>query len=494
MTAPELTARRRRRVTGVALVLVAALVGAIAVVTLAGGHRTTTLTAVFADSSPLVAGNKVQMNGAEVGKITAIRLVNGQARVEMTVDRSVYPLHADASARIEPVSLLGERFVALKQGTPAAPVLPEPTVIAVEHTSAAVDLDQLLNTLDDPTSTALAAMVTTLGEGLGGPNGGQGDKVAQALRGLEPTLRQVDELSRLLDRQNQVLDHLVVSSQRNATAFAQPLDSLVDGANRTLGAVAANRQATDATLAELPSTLASARRTLGHLGDAADNGAGMLRDIRPVTDDLVDVSRELHDFADAANPALESLPDALHRLDVLLDEARPVVRDLRSVAADLRSVSGSVHDLGHQVLKHRPGQASQLENLMTGVADWAMATSGYDGLSHYFRAVLVMSPSSNLNTVAGGLPALTPAPPFNPVPKDPSGQSGRPGTPRLPFLPGGPNPDAPDAGGSAEPKGDPNSATGLSQEQESNLFDQLLGPGTGKPGAAKPGTGRQGGN
>jgi len=29
----------------------------------------------------------------------------------------VLPLHADASAQIQPVSLLGERFVALKPGT-----------------------------------------------------------------------------------------------------------------------------------------------------------------------------------------------------------------------------------------------------------------------------------------------------------------------------------------------------------------------------------------
>ena len=471
MSAPGIVSRRRRWVSGSALVLAAALAGALVVVALAGSDRTT-LTAVFVDSSPLVPGNKVQMNGAEVGKITSISLVGGKARVRMDVDRSVFPLHTDASARIEPVSLLGERFVALKQGSAAAPVLPEPATITAEHTGAAVDLDQLLDTLDDPTSAALAAMVTTLGQGLGGPQGGQGDKVARALRGLEPTLRQVDQLSALLDRQNAVLDHLVVASQRNATAFAQPLDSLVDGAQRALGTVAANREATDRALGELPGTLASASRTLAHLGDAADNGTAVLRDVRPMTDNLVDVSRELHEFADAANPALASLPGPLHRLDAMLDEARPVVDDLRPTAADLHSIGGSVHDLGRQVLTHRPGQASQLENLMTGVADWAMATSGYDGLSHYFRAVLEMSPSASLNTAAGALPPLTPNPPFNPVPDDPRGRSGPPGTPRLPSLPGGPNPDAPDTGGGA----DPNGATGLTDQQENNLFDQLLGP------------------
>jgi len=482
VTTQRVPVRARWRHTGLiaaAVVLVAALVGWFAVARLTDGSRVV-VTAVFADSSPLVPGNKVQLNGVEVGTISSIRLVDGRSQVRMSLDRSVLPMHTDASARIQPVSLLGERFIALGQGSASAPVLPEPAVIPVARTSSSVDLDQLLNTLDDPTSTALAAMVTTFGEGIAG----QGGNVAQTLRALAPTLRQTDQLSTLLDQQNALLEHLIVAAQRNATAFAGPLDSLVDGAQQSLGTVAANRKAMNDALLALPGTLASARRTLARLGDTADNTTDVLSGIRPATDNLVDISKELHEFADAADPALGSLPPVLRKLDDMLERARPVVDELEPAAGDLSSVSESVRTLRDQLLTHAPGVPSELENVMTGAANWAMATSGYDGLSHYFRAVVTLMPSTGANTALGLLPPIGKQNPVNPVPKNPNGPDVSHGAP-LPYLPSLPNPDGPDNSSYSAPAGssngsskaDPNSASGLNPKQESDMFEQLLGGG-----------------
>jgi phospholipid/cholesterol/gamma-HCH transport system substrate-binding protein len=429
--------------------------------------------AAFADASPLVAGNKVQMHGVEVGVIGAVNLVGRNADVVMTVDRSVLPLHSDASAKIEPVSLLGERFVALEQGSPAAPEMAQPYQIPLARTGSSVDLDQLLNTFDDPTSTALAAMVTTLGEGVSG----QGVVAAQALRQLAPTLHHADQLTALLDQQNALIDHLVVSAQRTTSAAAGPMDPLVDSAEQVLHAVSDNRAAVDGSLSELPGTLSSFRQTLGALGTTADNTTQVLAGVRPLTDRLVDVSRELHDFSDAARPALEPLPDVLHRVDSLLDEARPLVHDLHPAAGDLNSVAGSLRTLGQQVFTHPAGVPSQLEDVMTGAADWAMGTAGHDGVSHYFRGLAVVTPSPLLHAGTGVAPPLTKQPLFNPIPKDPNGRSGYPGTAPLPMMPALPNPDG--ANNQTHPvhRQDPTSASGLTQKQESDMFDQLLGGG-----------------
>jgi phospholipid/cholesterol/gamma-HCH transport system substrate-binding protein len=356
-------------------------------------------------------------------------------------------------------------------------VLAEP--FTIERTSNAVDLDQLLNTLDDPTSTALAAMVTTLGEGLQG----NGDTVAGALKGMAPTFQRVDQVSALLDQQNKVVDHLVVQLQRNLDQFAPPIDSLVDAANQTVGAVAASRQGLNDSLVEFPSTLISARQALGQLATTADNTTPVLRDIRPVTGNLKQVSHELKDFSDAASPALDSLPEVLHRVDKLLDEARPVVNDLKPAASDLSSVSDSVGTIGHQLTKHKNGQASQLENLMSGVANWAMSTSSYDGLSHYFRAYLYISPTSGGKMIAGGLPAIGPHKPFDPLPKDPRGgqdPSGHSG--RLPYVPGlypQPTPDVSTGRGEAtdQRQGFGDKPSPLTPSQEGGMFDSLLGGG-----------------
>ncbi|GAA5156616.1 hypothetical protein GCM10023321_32700 [Pseudonocardia eucalypti] len=473
------TSLGRRLVVVLGVLVVAALVAWFAFSTF-GGNKNPTLTATFTDSSPLVVGNRVQMNGAQIGTITAINLVDGKSQVTMEVERSIFPLHTDASAKIEPVSLLGERFIALNKGTPSAPVMPEPATITLEHTSAAVDLDQLLNTLDKPTSTALAAMVSTLGQGLEG----NGDTTAKALRGLEPTFRSVDDISALLDKHNALLDHFIVQVQRNLDHFAPPIDPLVDSANRTLGAVAANRQALNDTLVEAPSTLSSARGTLNELSGTADHAGDVLRDIRPITDNLEDVSEELHDFSHAAEPALDAVPEVMDRLNTMLDDGRPVVDDLVEAARALAQVSDSVGTIGHQVMKHKPGEAGQLENLMTTVGNWAMATADYDGIGHHFRAILNFEPNELARIGAGGLPSTGRDAPFNPVRQDPSGTYGQKATPGLPGIPGlapitpdtQPKSDAPPDYTPPKNK-DSGGASGLTPRQEGNMFESLLGGG-----------------
>lgn len=466
--------RHRTRAVVTTLLAAVAVVGGTLVVTGDDPARTT-VSALFADASPLVPGNKVQLHGVEVGTIREVLLEDGRARVVMDVDRSALPMHTDATAKIMPVSLLGERFVQLDRGSDAAPLSGTGDPIPVERTSSAVDLDQLLDTLDDPTSASLAALVTTLGEGVAG----QGDNVAGTLAALEPAMRDTGRLAGILDEQNALIDHLVVQTERNVSAAAPPLDGLVDATRRTLDTVASRRAVLDQAVAELPDTLTSAERTLGALAGTADTTRENLASLRPLTDDLVGTSRELRSFSDAARPALESLPDLLDRTNAMLDQARPVVDDLGPAARDLRSVSGSVRPIADEMLRHRPGVASHLENLMTGVANWAMATSGYDGLSHYFAAVVVADPTSAGNLAAGVLPSgVLPDNTLNPVAPDPNnpevpGGTGLPGVPAIPRLQPAQEP------ADTTPPGNPGDggATGLTPQQEESMVGQLLGGG-----------------
>jgi phospholipid/cholesterol/gamma-HCH transport system substrate-binding protein len=444
----------------------------------AGSDDKVLVSAVFEDSSPLTLGNEVRSSGALVGKITGISLVNGKSRVDMEVDRKVLPLHTDATAKIEPVSLLGERFVALGSGTPNSPVLSDPALIDLKHTTAAVDLDELLNTLDNPTSTALAAVVTTFGQGLEG-NGANADK---ALRGLAPTFGEVDKLSQLLDQHNALLDHFIVQVQRDLDQISPPMDSLVDGANQAFSTTAANRRALEDTLGQFPPTLVSARNTLAQLGTTADSATSVLRDIRPLTGELRNVSTELRDFSAAAAPALDSLPELMDRLDTFVDEARPVIKDVVPMAHDLAKDSDSLNKFGMQVLRHKNGVASGLEQLMSGIAQWALVCTDYDGLSHYIRANLSVQPNEFGTLATGALPPLGSQPPFNPVQRDPNGQTGHPGSPALPGVPplSPLTPDTSRDAGDAPNYHGPNSKgsrEGLTPTQEGNMFNSLLGGG-----------------
>jgi phospholipid/cholesterol/gamma-HCH transport system substrate-binding protein len=469
-----ITIRRGTRLILTTVVAVVVAVAGAVIVTSSDSGRVT-VTGIFADASPLVPGNKVQLYGVEVGTIRSVALEHGLARVTMEVDRGTLPLHTDATAKIMPVSLLGERYIQLDRGTDAAPLAPSDAVIPIERTSAAVDLDHLLNTLDDPTSTALAALVTTLGEGIAG----QGGQVAGALAALEPTLRRTDDLSRILDQQNAVIDHLVVQAEKNGTAFAGPLDGLVASTQRTLGTVARNREFLDQALQELPSMLASTQRTLSTLASTANVTTDNLASIRPLTDNLADTSTELQGFSHAAEPSLASLPDVVDKLNAMLDQARPVVESLGPVARATNGIAGSVRPIADDLFRHQPGVASHLENLMKGAADWAMATSGFDGLSHYYAGVAVADPTTAANAGVGPLPPVLPDNTFNPVPPDPNNPDVPSGT-GLPAVPTIPRISPPQEQGNSTPpadNGEAGSATGLSPQQEDSMFGQFLGGG-----------------
>jgi phospholipid/cholesterol/gamma-HCH transport system substrate-binding protein len=410
--------------------------------------------AVFADASPLVAGNVVKASGVEVGRIKAVKLRNGQAHVQMLVDRSVLPLHDDVKATITTQDLLGERFIRLERGSPAAPVLKEPMVIDVKHTQRVVDLQDVLNSVDTPTSTALAALVTESGEGLKG-KGQQADK---ALAALAPAMRQTRDLAAILAEQNDLLTRLVDNAQPVATAVGshqgRDLDHIVDSANTALTVVAANRQSIRASLRQLPQTISSARATLAELSGVADPATRTLASLRPVTDDLDDISGELQRFADAADPALASLPPVLDRANKLLGEAAPVVAALRPAAKDLVPTAASAQRLSSGALSGR-----NLTNLMEFVKGWSMATSDYDSISHYFKAMVPLSPNAVGDTAAGIAPVL---------PDDLAHGLPLPTAPQLPQK-GRHNRS------SSGPKAANDSATGLSEQQENSLVDQLLG-------------------
>ena len=455
-----------------------ALIGVGAVAATLGGRALTAdgpggdevkVVAYFTDSSPLLPGNVVKASGVDVGRIADIDLDRGLARVTMVVDRSALPLHRDARATITTQDLLGERFVRLDRGSDHSPALTAPYVIENAQTARVVDLQDVLNSVDTPTATALSALVTEAGEGVRG----QGDKAAKAIAALRPAMVQVDDLASILDDQNALLTKLVDNTQPVATALAaddgKQVDRLVGATTQTLASTAAERDALRTSLARLPGTIAHARTTLADLAGVASPATRTLSSLRPVTEDLIDISGELQRFADAADPALASLPPVLAEADRLLDQAAPVVKALRPATRDLVPTSASARQLSDVALSGR-----SLTNLMEFVKGWSMATSDYDAISHYFKAMVPLSPAALGDTAAGLLPSLRddvvphdlplPSAPTLPLPER---EEVKPGNPLSNLLGGFL------AGPSATT--DKSSATGLSETQETSLLGQLLG-------------------
>lgn len=435
----------RVAVVAVVIAAIAATVPALST----GEDESSTVKAIFTDAMPIVAGNHVKASGVDVGTVESVTLKDGRAVVTMEIEQALRPLHKDARATIKSKNLLGEGFIEIDPGSPGSPVLDEPHVIKENRTKREVDLQDVLNSVDTPTAKSLAALLTTMGEGVHG----QGKNVAGAIKALAPAMAKAGELAQILEEQNALLTRLIENAQPVASALAgkhgNELDKLVGSTTTTLSAVAAQRRAAGETLRQLPDTLVRARKMLAQLSGVAEPTTTTLKSLRPVTDDLTDIGKELRAFANAADPALASLQPVLKRGKAMLDEAAPLVRALRPAGDDLRKVSRSGRQLAHSVL------GDHLTHLMEFMKGWALATSDYDAISHYFKAMVPVSPSPLGRGVAGPVPGL---------PDDPAPHLPLPDAPRLP-LPGRGEQKVPDAG----------SATGLTPKQENSMLGQLLG-------------------
>jgi phospholipid/cholesterol/gamma-HCH transport system substrate-binding protein len=420
------------------------------------GEDDRTLTATFTDAMPIVQGNYVRASGVKVGEVGAVNLVNGKAQVVIDLDQNLM-LHQDATALITANNLLGEKYIEIKNGTPSVPLMQKPYTIPVERTRSRVDVSDVVNSVDDPTGKALGIMLTSLGEGVDG----EGKQAAAAIEQLTPSMKQVQSLSQVLNEHNDLLNNLIDHVQPVTSAVegdqGKELDRLVDTTTDTLGAVAAQRAATADTLRQLPGTLLEARGRLAQLAGVADPTTDTLRGLRPVTEQIKDISGELRRFSDAADPALGSLPPVLDRGTEMLREARPVVHHLRDGGDGLRGVASSARELTPNVL------GENLTQLMEFMKGWSLATSDYDAVSHYFKAIVPESPQSVGQGVFG---------PVGPVHGNPFGGLPVPAPPR-PDLPGRHGGDS--SAGKDAPRGPHGSATGLSKSEESAMLGQMLG-------------------
>lgn len=447
----------------VVLVVVAAMLATTAAAagfTIGGGDGDgMTIVARFKSASPLVNGNEVKLDGVVVGEVLEMHTRDGYADVIVDLDPEALPLHRDARLTIRPVSLLGERYIDLERGSPKAPLLRPGQPIPASQTGSNIDLDEILNVFDQPTSEGLAFLLTTLGEGLRG-NGAKADATIKA---LAPALGDTRALARILRDHNELLTSLVERTEPVAKALAADdgaaLDKLVGSADRLLAATGRQQRSLDATLAELPSALSSAQKALGELSGAAEQTTPVLRSMRPATDKLGAISGELNRFADSLDPALATMEPVLRRAEKLLDEAKPVAASLRAAGPGLRSTAASARPIVE-------GLTANLDNVFGFLRYWALATNGRDGLSHYLRVNMIVNPATLTGLVPGGAPAAPQAGGRKSTP------SPAPGVPGLPKVPGLLNPPA--AGKTTGSGG----ATGLSPKQESGLMGLLFGSGS----------------
>src|SRR4051794_12355359 len=303
-----------------------------------GGSGAYNIHADFLNAGQLVKGDQVMVGGRPIGSITKITLTqDGLARVDMKIDEFT-PLHQGTTATIRATSLSGiaNRYVSLELAPDSAPKIADGGQIGVEKNTAPVDLDQLFNTLDPPTRTALQQII----------KGGAvqyRNKAAQAnlsLKYFNPTLSTSSRLVQEIVADKVVFQRFVTDTARTVTAIAarrSDLSSLVGNADQTAAAIGDENVALNQALGLLPQSLRKANTTFVNLRSTLD---------------------DLDTLVNASKPATKNLAKLFTQLRPLVAEAKPTIRDLRH----LIRTPGPANDLIELT-----GKVPKLESLARGV-------------------------------------------------------------------------------------------------------------------------------
>jgi phospholipid/cholesterol/gamma-HCH transport system substrate-binding protein len=299
-------------------VLAAAVIVA---VTLLGGGEVYRVHARFINAAQLVKGDLVQVAGNPIGTIEKIDLTsNGRADVTLKLEK-LYPLRQGTQITVRQASLSGiaNRYLDLRMPPAGAKAIPDGGVIGETHTTTAIDLDQLFNTLDPPTRQALADVV----EGSAAQYAGTGQQYGEGLMYLNPSLSASSRFFRELNRDSGLLERFVLSSSKFVTDVADRKDdlaSLIDNLQTTTDALGDEAEPLREAIGRLPDFMRRANTTFVNLRSTLDDLDPLVRDSKPV-------ARELRPF--------------LAQLRPLANDARPTLRDLSA----LIQKPGSANDL-----------------------------------------------------------------------------------------------------------------------------------------------------
>lgn len=325
--------RARNALILIVLVLIGTYLAATKEIPFKGEYE---LKAVFTNAANIRKDSPVRIAGVNVGEVKSVRSVGDNAEVTFTVNDNGRPVRDDAEVQIRPrIFLEGNFFLDLRPGSPSADELPDNGTIPVTRTATAVQLDQILTTLQAPDRENLQKLLRGYGDALNSvPTAAedkgqdpdiQGETAAQAINdsfqygasaardsaivneallGTEP-----HDLSELIAAQSQIFDALLTREEQ--------LKDFITNFNITVGAFAAESDNLAETVRLLAPTLENARPSLLHTNQVFPYLRAFARDIEPGI-------RELPATIAVSGPWLKNTRILLGKR-----ELRPIARQLR---------------------------------------------------------------------------------------------------------------------------------------------------------------------
>lgn len=246
------------------------------------------VTASFPRAANLFVGSEVRVLGLAVGEITAIEPMGDTVEVSMELDpERDYP--ADVNVRLQPVSLLGERFAQLDPPYTGGPTLQDGASIPLERTAIPAEVDEVLRSFENFLSSldagALADLIDVLADTLDGNGAGLNELVDSGSTTVRVLADSSVDLNAVVDQLADLNEVLATREERIGSTLVNTstvLRNLQEDRELIIGALTELTRATSelrplilehddplvADLEVLATALSTVDRNLERLGDA----------------------------------------------------------------------------------------------------------------------------------------------------------------------------------------------------------------------------------
>lgn len=296
------------------------------------------VTAQLPNAESIVVGNEVRIGGVRVGQVESVEPVSNpdgsvNAAVQLKLIKEIEPLPVDSTVIVRARSALGLKYIEIDRGE-SEKGFAEGSVLPLRAaTPEPVEFDDLLNTFDDETRTAIKVNLTEFGNALAG----RGPDINELIGVLEPMLPRLERVAGDLAKPETELGRFFTALTRSAAAVAPVAESQAQAfvaLDTTFGAFAeVARPYLQETISKTPDTLETATDTLPRITPFLANSRALFVDLQPGAAALADSADEIESALVAGTPALRLSPK-------LNAQLAPTAASLRALNDDRESRKG----------------------------------------------------------------------------------------------------------------------------------------------------------
>jgi phospholipid/cholesterol/gamma-HCH transport system substrate-binding protein len=377
---------------------VVAVAAIVLLATAAGGtNGTYTIRAIFDDAGFLISGENVKVDGVTVGTVGSVT-PTPQAKAAVILDITnpgFKNFRSDATCKISPQSLIGEKYVDCLptqprvEGTePPPPLKKIPSgqegagdyLLPVQNTSSPVDVDLLGDIQRLPERQRFTIILNELGAGLAG----RGSDLSEVIKRANPALQELDKVLGILASENHVLAKLAVDSDKALAPLAKVSGRVADfikQANTVSQASAATRGSLAQNLKDFPPALKQLGPAMERIQRFAEQTTPTFTDLKEAAPGIDKTFTSLPAFSKSTEKFLVNLGKTSKVSGPALVATKPLLKRVKSLGGAAVPFTSNFAGL-LESLRNTGGLERILDFIFTG----AGASNGYDALGHFLRA------------------------------------------------------------------------------------------------------------